>query len=262
MLSPMRVLVVEDDPGIRSLMLAVMRRAGFDAESVTNGLDAITLLSQRPFAAVVLDLLLPRGSGYDVLEWLQNTYASLLPRVIILSATSPVIVRKHAVSQRVYRIMQKPFDISELVEVVQACAADPFVAVRLKSHEAKADAAVLGVLARESEALHLVWSYGYDDETVKKYDPWPLKVKAPLSTAVVEARPVWVRSRRELAEAFPQFETSPHLNALAAVPIVDQGAVAGSIGWRFTEEQPFDDGQQQFLLSIAADCLPLPKTTG
>ncbi len=256
-----RILVVEDDPGIRSLTLAVLRRGGFEAESVTNGLDAIALLSRRPFAAVVLDLLLPRGSGYDVLEWLQNSYASLLPRVIILSATSPAIVRKHALSHRVYRIMQKPFDIMELVEVVRTCAGDPFVAVRMKSEEAKADAAVLGVVMRELEALHLIWSYGYEPELVTKCNPLPLTAKTPLGTAVVEARPVWVRSRRELTDAFPLLEATAQLRAVAAIPIIEGGSVAGSIAWRFTEEQPFDDGQQQFLLSIAADCLPLPPQT-
>jgi len=255
-----RVLVVEDDPGIRSLMLAVMRRGGFEAESVTNGIDAIAVLARRSFSAIVLDLLLPRGSGYDVLEWLQNGHVSLLPRVIILSATSPAIVRKHAVSNCVFRIMQKPFDITELLDVVRACA-DPFFAVRTKSHQAKADAAVVGLVEREG--LRLIWSYGYDEEMLTKYNPLPLRAKTPLSTAVVEARPVWVRSRRELTNEFPHLETSAQLRALAAVPIVEQqGTVAGSIGWRFTEEQPFDDGQQHLLLSIAADCLPLPKPVG
>ncbi|HEY2325220.1 MAG TPA: response regulator [Thermoanaerobaculia bacterium] len=258
-----RVLVVEDDPGILSLMLAILRRGGFETESVTNGIDAISVIARRPFVAVVLDLLLPRSSGFDVLEWLQNGYSSILPRVIILSATSPAIVRKHAVSHRVFRIMQKPFDIEELLDVVNACASrerGPFLGVGERSYRAKADAAVVGLVAPEHDALQLVWSFGYDEATLTKYNPLPLSMKAPLSTAVVEARPVWVHSRRELAEAFPSVEASDELRAVAAVPIVDHGAVAGSIGWRFTEEQPFDDGQQQLLLSIAADCLPLPKS--
>lgn len=90
----------------------------------------------------------------------------------------------------------------------------------------------------------------------------PLTMRTPLCTAVVEARPVWLRSRQELLSEFPVFDTAAQLRAVAAVPIVDRGTVAGSIGWKFTEEQPFDDGQQAFLLSIAADCLPLPKTIG
>ena len=257
----MRVLVVEDDPGILSLMLAVLRRGGFEAESVTNGIDAISVLARRTFAAVILDLLLPRSSGYDVLEWLQNGHASILPRVIIMSATSPSIVRKHAVSQRVFRIMQKPFDIDELLDVVGACAS-PFVAFRTKSDQAKADAAVVAVVAPERDRLNLVWSYGYDDDTLTKYNPLALSTKTPLSTAVVEARPVWMHTRSELAEEFPLLEPSVQLRALAAVPIVDQGSVAGSIGWRFTEEQAFDDGQQQLLLSIAAECVPIARTTG
>lgn len=245
-------------------MLAVLRRGGFEAESVTNGFDAIRVLSVRPFSAIVLDLLLPRGSGYEVLEWLQNAYASLLPRVIILSATNPAVVQKHAVTRSVYRIMQKPFEIMTLLDVVRECAAsfDPFAAVRAKSDQARADAGVVGVVDRGSDALQLVWSYGYPDETMAKYNALPLRTKAPLCTAVVEARPIWMHTRRELLAEFPLLETTSPLAALAAVPIVDHGTVTGSIGWRFTEEQPFDDGQQAFLLSIAADCLPLPKTIG
>ncbi|HEX7192786.1 MAG TPA: response regulator, partial [Thermoanaerobaculia bacterium] len=79
-----RILVVEDDPGIRSLMLAVVRRGGFDAETVTNGIEAMAILAQARFEVVVLDLLLPRVSGYDVLEWMLETNAALLPRVVIL----------------------------------------------------------------------------------------------------------------------------------------------------------------------------------
>jgi DNA-binding response OmpR family regulator len=257
----MRVLVVEDDPGIRSLTLAVVRRGGFEAGSVTNGVDAIEALARGNFAAVVLDLLLPNRSGYDVLEWLQDNDPSLLSRVIILSATSPTIVRKQAVTHRVFRIMQKPFDIEELIEVLGACV-DPFVAVGMKSTEAKADAAVIGVIAHDPDALRLIWSYGIDDETVMKYNPLPLDTKTPLGTSVVEARPVWVRSRDQLAAEYPSLEPSVPVGAVAAIPIVDHGKVAGSIGFRFTEEQPFDDGQQQLLLSIAAGCLPLAKTTG
>jgi DNA-binding response OmpR family regulator len=264
-----RVLVVEDDPGIRSLMLAVVRRGGFEADTVANGVEAIATLAAQSFSTVVLDLLLPRSSGYDVLEWLQETNPALLARVIILSATSPMLVRKHAVARRVFRTMQKPFDIDELLEVIHACvtreeSADPFVAVRMKSSQANADAAILGVVRREIEALNLVWSYGYDDEYVTKFNPLALSTKTPLSTAVVEARPVWISTRREIVEAYPALEPLilSRTRAAAAVPVLDHGVVAGSIGWRFTEEQPFDAEQQELLLSIAEDCAPLSRTTG
>ena len=247
-------------------MLAVVRRGGFEAETVANGIDAIAILAREHFSVIVLDLLLPRGSGYDVLEWLQNGYASVLPRVIILSATSPSIVRKHAVARSVFRIMQKPFDIEELLEAVRACATHRdhgrFAAVRMKSSQANADAAVLAVVAPERDALHLVWSYGYEEEKMAKFNPLALSVKAPLSTAVLEARPVWLRSRRELADEYPLLEPAlqPSTRAMAAVPIVDRGEVAGSIGWRFAEEQRFERDQQELLLSIAEECAPLSRT--
>lgn len=262
-----RVLVVEDDPGIRSLILAVVRRGGFDADLVANGIDAMAILARESFSAIVLDLLLPRGSGYDVLEWMQETNPALLARVIILSATSPTLVRKHTVARRVFRVMQKPFDIDELLEVIRACvthddADDPFLGVRVKSSQGNADAAVLAVVRRELEELHLIWSYGYEDAFVTQFNPLALSVKSPLGVAVVEARPVWIRSRRELMDEYPALQSSIHnrTQAIAAAPIVDHGVVAGSIGWRFTEEQSFDREQQELLLSIAEDCAPLSRT--
>jgi CheY-like chemotaxis protein len=265
--TPASVLVVEDDPGIRALMLAVVRRGGFEAETVANGVDAIAMLARRRFATIILDLLLPRSSGYDVLEWIEASAPDVLPNVIILSATSPSIVRKHSVTRRVFRVMQKPFDIEELLETLCACASqgegdDPFLAVRLKSNEAHADAAIVGVVGRERDKLHLVWSFGYDPAIVAKHSPMPLSNQMPLGTAVVEARPVWIRTRSEIATAYPELEPllQRRTRALAAVPIVDSGRVAGSIGFSFGEEQLFDDGQQELLQAIAAHCAPFAKT--
>ncbi|HEY2092810.1 MAG TPA: response regulator [Thermoanaerobaculia bacterium] len=264
-----RVLVVEDDPGIRSLMLAVVRRGGFEADTVANGIDAIATLAARSFSTIVLDLLLPHGSGYDVLEWMQESNPALLSRVIILSATSPMLVRKHTVAHRVFRLMQKPFDIEELLEVIRACvdhdgAPDPFLGVRMKSSQANAEAAVLGVVRRDPAALHLVWSYGYEDAFVTQFNPLALSVKSPLGVAVLEARPVWIRSRGELVDQYPALQNSIHrrTHAAAAAPIVDHGVVTGSIGWRFNEEQAFDKEHQELLLSIAAECAALSRTTG
>ncbi|HEX7136444.1 MAG TPA: response regulator, partial [Vicinamibacterales bacterium] len=244
-------------------------RGGFEAETVTNGIEAMAILAQPRFEVVVLDLLLPRVSGYDVLEWMQETNAALLPRVIILSATSPAIVLKHPIARRVFRVMQKPFDIENLLDVARACVshgheADPFVKVRMKSSQANADAGVLGVIAPQRDALNLVWSYGYEPEVITKYNPMALDAKLPMSRSVIEARPVWVHTRRELLDEFPVLEPTllSRTRAVAAVPIVDGNAVSGSIGWSFVEEQAFDGTQQEILLSIAADCVPLSKTGG
>jgi CheY-like chemotaxis protein len=264
-----RILVVEDDPGIQSLMLAVIRRGGFDVETAANGIEAIAVLSRQRFAAVILDLLLPRSSGYDVLEWLDGASPDVLGCVIILSASSPVIVKKHALAHRVYRVMQKPFDIEELLDTVTACvgqahADDPFLPVRMKSARANADTAILGVVGGERDMVHLVWSFGYDDATIAAYNPVPLTDKLPLTTSIVEARPVWLRSLSEITREYPLLlaRLKPSTRSLAAVPIRggDQ-VVSASIGWSFVDEQTFEPQQQELLLSIAADCAEFSKTS-
>lgn len=249
-------------------MLAVIRRGGFDVETATNGIEAIAVLSRQRFAAVILDLLLPRSSGYDVLEWLDGASPDVLGSVIILSASSPVIVKKHALAHRVYRVMQKPFDIEELLNTVSACVSqtntdDPFLPVRMKSVRANATAGVLGVVGSERDQLHVVWSFGYDDATVASFHPVPLTERLPLTTSIVEARPVWMRSRSEITREYPLIvdKLKPRTRAIAAVPILgEDNIVSGSIGLTFDHEQTFGTGQQELLLSIAADCAEFSKT--
>ena len=264
-----RILVVEDDPGIQSLILAVIRRGGFDVETATNGIDAIATLSRQKFAAIILDLLLPRSSGYDVLEWLDGASPDVLGCVIILSASSPVIVRKHALAHRVYHVMQKPFDIEEFLNTVKACvgqkdASDPFLDIRIKSGQANADAGILGVVGSDRDKVHIVWTFGYDDATIAAYNPVPLTDKLPLTTSITEARPVWIRSRSEITREYPLLvaRLKPSTRSIAAVPIRggDQ-VVSASIGWSFVDEQTFETGQQELLLSIAADCAQFSKTS-
>src|SRR5512147_2598060 len=63
-----RVLVVDDDPGMREMLLLAMRRHGYEAEAATDGLDALARLGEHPFDVVLTDLQMPRLDGLGLMR--------------------------------------------------------------------------------------------------------------------------------------------------------------------------------------------------
>jgi CheY-like chemotaxis protein len=116
-----RVLVVDDDPGVRSLMKALLRDR-FRLEIAVDGEEAATRLRHDPFCAVLLDLMLPKLNGFEVLRFVAAERPELMRRMIVLTAVSDVTLRDFD-SSTVWRLIRKPFDIDQLLDTVAGCAA-------------------------------------------------------------------------------------------------------------------------------------------
>jgi CheY-like chemotaxis protein len=109
------ILIVEDDEPTQNLLRAVLRRVDFPTEIAANGADAIALLQQKPYALVLLDIMMPEVSGRDVIDYLAGA-ASPVP-VIICSAAGPSAFAD--VDPAVVKeIVRKPFDIDEIISAV------------------------------------------------------------------------------------------------------------------------------------------------
>lgn len=119
----MSVLVAEDDLTIRSLLSRVLGRAGFEIEAVTNGRDAIARMAGGDYDAVVLDLMMPEASGFDVLAWVQRETPQAASKVVIVTAAADRDIRPIR-EGGVFAIIRKPFDISELVAAVRNAAVE------------------------------------------------------------------------------------------------------------------------------------------
>jgi DNA-binding response OmpR family regulator len=117
-----RVLVVEDDPAICTLLEALMRRRGYNCDVVSDGNDAIRRLRCHPYTAILLDLMLPGAFGFEVIRFLKAERPSMTSRVVVMTAASSATLRDFDASG-VRAVMRKPFDIQELVDHVAACAA-------------------------------------------------------------------------------------------------------------------------------------------
>lgn len=113
-----RILVVEDDDAIRALLQTILRRRGYVVDVARNGVEAIACFERDAYTVVLLDLMMPRMSGYDVLDHLGRTPAPTRPIVIVLTA---MYEPRHLDSNLVAGMMHKPFDLDLLVATVSGC---------------------------------------------------------------------------------------------------------------------------------------------
>ncbi len=113
-----RILVVDDDDAIRALVATVLRRRGLSIDTARHGAEAIERIAEHRYALVILDLMMPLVSGYEVLDHLARMSASTRPHVLVLTAG---LEPKTLDPNLVIGTIHKPFDIELLIETVVAC---------------------------------------------------------------------------------------------------------------------------------------------
>ena len=113
-----RVLVVDDDDAIRALLFTVLRRRGFAVDVARNGAEAMERCTRCSYAVVLLDLMMPKMSGYEVLEALERENESTRPLIIVLTAGNEP---RNLNASLVAGTVRKPFDIEMLVHTISAC---------------------------------------------------------------------------------------------------------------------------------------------
>lgn len=112
-------LVVEDDPPLRKMVRGYLELIKYQVSEASDGRKAMAALREQKFDLVVLDLMLPESSGYDVLEFIRKEGMSSTP-VLMMSARSLPEDRAHAeeLGARLYLI--KPFTRAEFTRAVRA----------------------------------------------------------------------------------------------------------------------------------------------
>jgi two-component system OmpR family response regulator/two-component system response regulator QseB len=114
----MRILVVEDDVLLGDALEAGLAQAGFAVDWMRDGVTATHAIETEPYAAVVLDLGLPRLSGLDVLRTLRG-HGNKVP-VLVLTARDAIDDRVRGLDAGADDYVVKPVDLAELAARLRA----------------------------------------------------------------------------------------------------------------------------------------------
>jgi two-component system phosphate regulon response regulator PhoB len=110
-----RILVVDDEPDIVALVAYHLVKGGYRVSTATNGSDALRLLQQEHPALIVLDLMLPGMSGFEVLHELRTDESTRDIAVLMLTARRDESDRIHGLTLGADDYLTKPFSPQELV---------------------------------------------------------------------------------------------------------------------------------------------------
>jgi two-component system, OmpR family, response regulator len=113
------ILIAEDEPSILESLDFILKRAGWSIESVTDGEAALVALRRLKPRVVVLDVMLPKRSGFEVLKQIRADAATRGLPVLILTAKGQAQDRRTAEELGADGFVTKPYANAEVVGAVR-----------------------------------------------------------------------------------------------------------------------------------------------
>lgn len=117
-----RVLLIEDEPNIIEAVRFILNRDGWTVETHSDGSDAVDRVRKSAPDVVILDVMLPGKSGFDILRELRADPQSAELPVLMLTARGQTKDREMAERAGVSLYMTKPFSNSDMLEAVRTLA--------------------------------------------------------------------------------------------------------------------------------------------
>lgn len=143
-----RILIIEDETAIQSILSELLTNAGYEIEVASDGLEGITKFREKPFSLVLLDIMMPKIDGYGVCEIIRQE--SSIP-IIMLTALDEEEAQVKAFELKVDDYITKPFSVKLVLMRIEA------VLRRAKEQNAQAAETILiyGKIRLDRDA-HLV----------------------------------------------------------------------------------------------------------
>jgi len=179
------LLIVDDDKAVRRLLSRIAERAGFDVDSAKDGVQAMEMLDRKQYDIAIVDLMMPRMSGYDLVQKI----STLNPRPVVLVATA--LMNGDVASlddSMVRRVIKKPFDINAVAAALVETARDiasqrataPSPAVTIIAENAKVMADTATVVADQANVVSpdvVITSPTEEKAAVEEPLPTPEKIE-------------------------------------------------------------------------------------
>ena len=115
-----RVLIADDDSSIRQLVCTIMKRERLAVDCVADGKEAIEKLSERAYSVILLDLMMPRVDGFEVVDWIRDNPPKHKPIILIVTAYADQTFKKID-PNLVAGVLRKPFEVADLGNLVRLC---------------------------------------------------------------------------------------------------------------------------------------------
>lgn len=113
------VLIVDDDPTIRSLLQVICRRNGIPADVAGDGIEALEKMHATEYSVALIDLMMPRINGFELIEQLRASERH--PTIFIVTAMTETYLAD--LDEGVaHNIIRKPFDVDEVGKLIAEAA--------------------------------------------------------------------------------------------------------------------------------------------
>ena len=114
-----RLLVVDDDSGVRHLVSSLLKRSSYDTDLAANGSEALHLLNRSPYDLVITDLKMPRMNGITLLREIRERWPDT--DAIMFSGHGSIESAVEAIKLGAYDYVTKPFNLDELQLKIRHC---------------------------------------------------------------------------------------------------------------------------------------------
>jgi response regulator RpfG family c-di-GMP phosphodiesterase len=276
-----RILVVDDERVIREILAEFLALEGFSVHTVEDGEKALTELRLRPYDLLITDLKMPRLSGLQLLEKIEQERLGVL--TVLMTGFGTVETAIEAMKKGAYDYLLKPFKVEEVIHVVQrALYRQRLQAENIRLREALTIYKVSEAIALAHDIDHILDVVLRASLDEVKADVATLHLRDPRSGRYEERVKVVAADRGSAAPGLPspafgvlldQFaqgvpilahggkaaryftETAApaELSSFLAVPLQVGGATVGVLNvFSLTAGKKFDEGHRKMLSVLAS----------
>ena len=118
-MSGKKIMLVEDDKDTVRAMAVRLKSQGYNLVVATDAISAISTARKEKPDLIVLDLGMPGGDGFVVMQRLKSIYDLMLVPILVVSARDPLMNEERALAEGAEAFLQKPVDNAELLKAIE-----------------------------------------------------------------------------------------------------------------------------------------------